>query len=81
MTVTNVFTETTDKRPRQRLRATANPMAHAFTIEDAQSIGAPGRTKIYALAKTGKLRLIRVAGRTMVDGNSLRALLGVQHAA
>jgi hypothetical protein len=29
------------------------------------------------LAKSGELKLIRIAGRTMVDGDSLRALLGV----
>jgi hypothetical protein len=52
-------------------------MAHAFTIPDAQAMGAPGRTKIYELAKCGKLKLLHVAGRTLVDGASLRALLGV----
>jgi hypothetical protein len=38
-------------------------------------MGGPGRTKTYALAAEGKLRLVRVAGRTLVDGDSLRALL------
>jgi hypothetical protein len=76
MTVAIVSTDSIDKKPRQRLRAAPNPMAHCFTIADAQSMGAPGRTKIYEMAKAGKLRLIKVAGRTMVDGNSLRALLG-----
>jgi hypothetical protein len=50
-------------------------MALAFTIPDAQAMGAPGRTTIYNLAKQEKLKLLRVAGRTMVDGDSLRALL------
>jgi hypothetical protein len=40
-------------------------------------MGGPGRTKIYDLAKRGELKLIDVAGRTIVDGASLRALLGV----
>jgi hypothetical protein len=40
-------------------------------------MGGPGRTKIYDLAKSGELKLIRVAGRTMVDGDSLRTLLGI----
>jgi hypothetical protein len=65
------------KKPRRRLRTAANPMAYAFTIEDAQAMGAPGRTKIYELAKGGRLKLLHVAGRTLVDGASLRALLGV----
>ena len=69
--------QTPRKQPRKRLRAAATPMAHAFTIPDAQAMGAPGRTKIYELAKCGKLKLLHVAGRTMVDGASLRALLGV----
>ena len=61
---------------RNRARAPADPQAHAFTIGDAQAMGAPGRTTIYALAKQGRLRLIKVGGRTLVDGASLRALLG-----
>ena len=64
------------KKPRLRARAAPNPLAFAFTIEDAQAMGAPGRTKIYEMARQGQLRLIKVAGRTLVDGNSLRALLG-----
>ncbi len=68
-------TETLPSKPRARARAAARPDALAFTIPDAQSLGAPGRTTIYDLAKAGKLRLLKVAGRTMVDGDSLRALL------
>ncbi len=63
------------KAPLRRLRAPADPMAIAFTIPDAQSMGAPGRTKIYDLAKEGKLKVLHVAGRTLVCGVSLRALL------
>ena len=71
-------TETeTDKRIRNRARPAPSPNAFAFTIADAQAMGGPGRTKIYDLAKRGELKLIDVAGRTMVDGASLRALLGV----
>jgi hypothetical protein len=50
-------------------------MALAFTIGDAQAMGAPGRTTIYKLAKHGQLQLLRVGGRTLVDGDSLRVLL------
>jgi hypothetical protein len=67
----------TEKRIRNRVRPAPSPNAFAFTIEDAQAMGGPGRTKIYDLAKRGELKLISVAGRTMVDGASLRALLGV----
>ena len=60
---------------RGRLRAPPSPDAWAFTIRDAQAMGAPGRTKLYELAKAGELKLLHVAGRTMVCGESLRALL------
>lgn len=63
------------KKARIRARAAPHPMAMAFTIKDAQAMGAPGRTTIYKLAKRGELRLLHVAGRTLVAGDSLRALL------
>ena len=64
-------------KKRNRLRAAPRPDAIAFTIHDAQAMGAPGRTKIYELANAGKLKLLHVAGRTMVCGASLRKLLEV----
>jgi hypothetical protein len=64
-----------ENRQRGRARAAPSPDAIAFTIHDAQSLGAPGRTKIYELAKSGRLTLRKIDGRTMVDGDSLRALL------
>jgi hypothetical protein len=64
-----------EKRQRGRARAAPSPDAFAYTISDAQSLGAPGRTKIYSLAKSGRLTLRKVDGRTLVDGDSLRALL------
>jgi hypothetical protein len=60
---------------RRRARAAPSPDAFAFTIRDAQSLGAPGRTKIYALAKAGRLTLRKIDGRTLIDGDSLRQLL------
>jgi hypothetical protein len=68
------FNRQTRRRSR---RAAPSPNAFAYTIADAQAMGGPGRTKIYDLGKRGDLKLIKVAGRTMVDGASLRALLGV----
>jgi hypothetical protein len=69
--------DTTDNRIRNRARPSPSPNAFAFTIADAQSMGGPGKTKIYEMAKSGELKMIRVAGRTLIDGDSLRALLGV----
>jgi hypothetical protein len=74
--MTTTVETVTGRRTRSRARAAPSPSAYAFTIADAQAMGAPGRTKIYELAKIGSLKLIVVAGRTMVDGDSLRALLG-----
>lgn len=53
------------------------PLAHAlaYRIDEVAQMGGPGRTKTYQLASEGKLKLVRVAGRTLVDGDSLRALL------
>lgn len=75
--MTDTLKTETEKRIRNRARPAPSPNAFAFTIADAQAMGGPGRTKIYDLAKCGDLKLIDVAGRTMVDGASLRALLGV----
>jgi hypothetical protein len=63
-----------DKR-RERERAQPSRDAFAWTLPDYQALGGPGRTKIYELAKLGQLKLVTVAGRTMVDGESGRALL------
>ena len=74
----DVQTAAAEKPPkRNRLRAAPSRQAFAYTVEDAQSMGAPGRTKLYELEARGQLKFIRVAGRTLVDGDSLRALLGV----
>jgi hypothetical protein len=64
-----------EKKHRGRARAAPSRDAFAFTIKDAQSLGAPGRTKIYALAKVGRLTLRKIDGRTLIDGDSLRSLL------
>lgn len=65
-------------KKRGRARAEPSRNAFAYTIEDAQAMGAPGKTKIYQLAESGRLELLHVDGRTMINGNSLRALLGIE---
>jgi hypothetical protein len=54
--------------------------AFAYTIKDAQAMGAPGKSSIYELAKQGHLKFIeRKPGcPVMIDGDSLRAFLGVK---
>jgi hypothetical protein len=59
----------------KRERPAPLPHALAYRIDEVRLMGGPGRTKTYQLAEQGKLRLVRLAGRTLVDGDSLRALL------
>lgn len=54
---------------------TSRPAQLAYRIDDASHIVGLGRTTLYKLANEGKLRLIKVAGRTLVDAASLRALI------
>jgi hypothetical protein len=51
------------------------PNALAYRIPEVRLMGGPGKTRIYELAAEGKLRLVRVGGRTLIDGDSLRSLL------
>jgi len=64
---------------RQRMRALPSPNAICWTIPDFQMLGGPGRTTIYEFGKTGKLKVFKDgAGRTMIDGDSGRALLSAK---
>jgi hypothetical protein len=67
-------------KPRQRLRAAPHPHAFAFTIADAQAMGAPSASKIYELVRDSKLRLVKVGARSLINGDDLRKLLGVDGA-
>ncbi len=49
--------------------------AIAFRIDDACRLSGLGRTTVYGLVRAGRLRLIRVGGRSLIDGDSLRRLL------
>jgi hypothetical protein len=52
-----------------------SPNAFAYRVNEVQLMGGPCRTKVYELAKKGDLKLIRIDGRTVVEGDSLRNLL------
>lgn len=54
-----------------------DPLPHAlsYTIEDTSRITGLGRTKIYDLIRDKKLQVCRAAGRTLVVGDSVRALI------
>ncbi len=51
------------------------PDALAYTVGHACRMAGFGRTLLYKLAKEGKLRLLMVANRRLVCGDSLRALI------
>jgi hypothetical protein len=61
-------------KKKQRLRALPAANAYAFTIEDAQAMGLPGKTTIYKMIKDG---LLEVRDRRMLTGASVRRVLGV----
>jgi hypothetical protein len=64
-------------KKRKRLRAAPAANAFCYTIEDGQSMGLPGKTSVYEMIKDGRLKTIDVAGRTMLTGESVRRVLGV----
>ena len=55
------------QKVRTSVRPTPSPDAYAFTITDAQKMGAPGRTKIYDLKKRGELKTITDGVRHVND--------------
>jgi hypothetical protein len=50
----------------------------AFTLRDAARLCGLHPATLRRRSKEGVLRLIRVGGRTLVDGASLRRLLGLE---
>lgn len=52
----------------------------AYSIREACEVSSLGRTTIYALIGAGRLRAVRVGGRTVIPAKSLCALVGVTHA-
>ena len=71
--------ELQQQRPEQRRRARPAPSPDALTysISDALSMTGFGRTMLYELMNSGRLRFIKIDGRRKVIGESLRALLGL----
>ena len=61
-----------EKKPRPE----PSPSAISYTLTDAERISGLSKATLYRHAKAGRLRLVRVGGRTLACGNSLRALVG-----
>jgi len=53
----------------------------AFRIDEACHALGIGRTSLYELEKTGQIKFIRIAGRTLVPRSELERLTRVDHAA
>ena len=47
----------------------------AYSIKDASIVSSLGRTTLYAHINAGRLRAIRVGGRTLIPADSLRGLI------
>lgn len=47
----------------------------AFTIGEACAASTLGRTTLYAHIKAGRLKAVRIGGRTVVPAESLRSLI------
>lgn len=65
---------TTNEREK---RPYPTPYALSYTLQDAATLSGLHPATLRRRAKDGLLRLFRVGGRTLVDGSSLRRLLGV----
>ena len=67
------------KLPRRQSRERPAPLPGAltYTLPDAARLSGLSVATLRRRAADGTLRLIRVGGRTLVPGDSLRAMLGV----
>ena len=52
-----------------------HPEPLCYSIADACRVTSIGRTKLYALLKTGQLEARRIGGRTLIPAASLRRLI------
>jgi excisionase family DNA binding protein len=48
----------------------------AFTVRDFCRALSISRSHLYSLVKQGRIRIVKVGGRTLVPGTELRRLLG-----
>lgn len=53
----------------------------AFRIDEACHALGIGRTSLYEMAKTGQIKFIRIAGRTLVPRSEIERLTRVEHVA
>jgi len=63
------------RRPEERPAPLAN--AFTYTLTDAERISGLSQPTLRRRAAEGRLQLVHVGGRTLVNGDSLRTLLGI----
>jgi hypothetical protein len=68
------------RAPRAHSRAyrSPDPAALSFTLQDAAALSGLHPATLRRRAKEGVLRTFRIGGRRLVDGASLRRLLGAE---
>ena len=47
----------------------------AYSVAEACRVSSIGKTNLYALAKSGRLEMRKIGGRTLIPAASLRALI------
>ena len=67
--------ETASRRSGVPQRDHTAPLTH--TLNAAAQLTGLSRSTLYRHAAAGTLRLVKVGGRTLVDADSLRALVGI----
>jgi hypothetical protein len=72
-----LVTRNHNSRGRRNLRQAPCPDALTFTLADAARMSGLSQATLRRRACEGALRLVRVGGRTLVDGASLRRMLSV----
>jgi excisionase family DNA binding protein len=50
---------------------------YAYSVDEACRLLSIGRTSLYALAKSGDLKLLKIAGRTLVPRSEMERLTSV----
>ena len=63
------------KVSRTPTRPQPRPDALGFTVPEVRQLGGPGRTKVYELINSGKLKTVMVGGRRLINGDSFRDLM------
>ncbi len=59
-------------------RSASHPAPLTYTLNAADAASGLSRSTLYRHAAAGRLRLVKVGGRTLVDAGSLRALVGAE---